>query len=121
METDVFENEDFAVAQGFALAFNAWADAVESERHGITEKLFQLFRGRLQGIFQIGTALGAAQVRSKHEPSAFLNRKTQCRKCFADPGVVGHDAIFERDVEVHTDEDALSAEVEFVDGELVHR
>src|SRR6266481_3466361 len=121
METDVFENEDFAVAQGFALAFGARADAIKREGHWIPEKLFQFLGGRLQRIFQIGTALGAAQVRSKHEPSAFLNRKTQCRKRFADASVVGDEAIFERDVEVHADEEALSAEVEFVDGELVHR
>src|ERR1700747_599268 len=120
MEADVFENQDFPVAQSFALAFGTRADAIESEGHRITEKLFQLFGCWPQRIFQIGTALGAAEMRSQNKSRTLLNRKADCRKGFADAGVVGDDAVFQRDVEVHANENALSAEVEVVDGELVH-
>ena len=120
MEANVFQNENFAVAQGFALAFGARADAIERKRHRATEKLFQLFRGWPHGIFQIRAAFGAAEMRGEHDASAFLNSEANCRQRFADASVVRDDAVFERNVEVHADEDALAAKVEIVDGELVH-
>ncbi len=100
MEADIFKNEYFTVAQGFALAFGAGADTIERKGYGITQKFLQLFRGRRQGIFQIGAPFGAAQMRSKNEARTFLNRKAQCRKRFADAGVVGDRAVLERNVEV---------------------
>src|SRR6266404_24864 len=120
METDVFEHQHFAVAQSFALALGTRADTIESKRHGIAEKLFQFFGGRFQRILQIGAAFGASEVRSQNESPALLNRKAQCRKRFADARVVGDHAVFERNVKVHANENALSAKVEVVDGELVH-
>ena len=120
MEADIFKNENFTVAQGFALAFGTGADTIERKSHGIAEKFLQFFCCRRQGIFQIGAAFGTAKMRSENETRTVLNRKAQCRKRFADAGVVGDHAVLERNVEVHADEDALAAEVEVVDGELVH-
>src|SRR5260370_25713388 len=121
MEADIFQNENFTVAQGFALTFGAWADTIDCKSNGIAEKFLEFFCGRRQGVFQIGAALGAAKMRSENEARTSLNREAQCRKRFADSGAVGDDAILERDVEVHTDEDALPAEIEVVDGELFHK
>src|SRR5947199_8532296 len=59
-------------------------------------------------------------MRGEHDASAFLNSEANCRQRFADASVVRDDAVFERNVEVHADEDALAAKVEIVDGELVH-
>jgi hypothetical protein len=93
---------------------------IQSKRHGIAEELFQLFRGGPYGIFQIRATFGAAEVRRKHEACAFLSGEANCRQRFADASAVGDDTVFERNVEVHADEDAFAAEVEIVDGELVH-
>src|SRR6266704_575313 len=120
MEADIFKNENFTVAQGFALAFSTGADAIERKRHGIAEKLFQFFCGRPHGIFQIRAAFGASKMRSEYKASAFLNGEANCRKGFADASVVRDHAIFERNVEVHADEGALPTKIEIVDGELVH-
>src|SRR5438876_785302 len=82
--------------------------------------IFLLFRGGPQGRFQVGAAFGSTEVRSKDEAGAFLNSKANGGQRFADASLVGDDAVFERNVEVHADEDAFAAEVEVVDGELVH-
>jgi len=65
-----FKNEYFSVAQGFALAFGAGADTIERESYGLAEKLFELFRGRLQGIFRIGPPLGRPRCEAR-EAAAF--------------------------------------------------
>src|SRR5260370_42687173 len=88
MEADIFKNENFTVAQGFALAFGTGADAIERKRHGTAEKLFQLFRGRLHGIFQIRAAFGAAEMRSKYEAGALLDGEGDVREGVAGGGGV---------------------------------
>src|SRR5712664_2687747 len=120
MEADVFQNEHFPVAQGLALAFGAWTNTIQSEGDRLAEQLFQFFGGGPQGVFWIRAAFGPAEMRSKHEPAALFNGEPQRRQSFADACVVGDDAVFQRHVEVHADENALAAEVEVVDGELGH-
>src|SRR5947199_404874 len=87
MEANVFQDENFTVAQGFALAFGAWADAIERERSGIAEELFQLFRGGPQGIFQVGAAFGSTEVRRTDEADAFLNSMANGALRFAGQGL----------------------------------
>src|SRR6266403_1056501 len=120
MEADVFQHEHLAVAQGLALAFGAWTDTIQSEGDRLAEQLFQFFGGGPEGIFWIRAAFGPAEMRSKHEPGALFNGEPQCRQSFADASVVGDDAVFQGNVEVHADENAFAAEVEVVDGELGH-
>src|SRR5260370_31916737 len=119
-EADIFEHQHLAVAHRLALAFGTGADTIECECHGIAEKLFKLFRDGLHGIFQVRAAFGTAEMRSENEAGAFLDGKADRWERFADAGVVGDHAVFERNVEVHADEDALAAKVEIADGELVH-
>ena len=59
MEADVFQNEDFAVAQRLALTFRAGADAIQGESHRLAEKLFEFLGGGAQRIFWIWSAFGA--------------------------------------------------------------
>ena len=59
-------------------------------------------------------------MRSEDQAGAFLNGHAQCGERFANARVVGDDAVLERDVEVHADKNALAAEIEIIDGELVH-
>ncbi len=77
MEANVFQNENFPVPQGFALAFGTRTDAIERERYRIAEELFKLFCGGPHGVFQIGTAFGAAQMGSEDEAGAFLNGEAE--------------------------------------------
>src|SRR5882724_2338813 len=120
MEADVFQHEHFPVAQGLALAFGAWTDTIQGEGDRLAEQLFQFFGGGPQRIFWIRAALGPAEMRSKHEPSALFDGQPQRRQSFADACVVGDDAVFQGNVEVHADENAFAAEVEVVDGEPGH-
>src|SRR6266481_373239 len=120
MEADVFQHEHFPVAQGLALAFGAWTDTIQSEGDWLAEQLFQFFGGGPEGIFWIRAAFGPAEMRSKHEAGALFNGEPQCRQSFADACVVGDDAVFQGNVEIHADENAFAAEVEVVDGELGH-
>jgi hypothetical protein len=59
-------------------------------------------------------------MRSEHEPAAFLNGEPQRRQGFMDARIVGDDAIFEWNVEINADKDALTAKIEVIDGELAH-
>jgi len=92
MEADVFQDENFTVAQGFASGLRAGTDTIERKRDGTAEKLFQLFRGRPHGIFEIRAAFGAAEMRSEHKAGTFLNGEANCGQRFADARVVGDDA-----------------------------
>src|SRR6267142_4314059 len=120
MEADVFQYEHFPVAQGLALAFGARTDTIQGKGDRLAEQLFQFLGGGPQRIFWIRAAFGPAEMRSKHEPGALFNGESQCRKSFADASVVGDDAVFQGNVEIHADENAFAAEVEVVDGELGH-
>src|SRR5713226_1136328 len=116
MEADIFKHQQFAVAYRSALAFGTGADTIEGKRHGIAEKLFKLFRGGLQGIFQVRAAFGTAKMRCENDAGTFLDGKADRWERFADACVVGDHAVFEGNVEVHADEDALAAKFEVVDG-----
>src|SRR5450759_384294 len=52
---------------------------------------------------------------------ALSEQRTNGRQCSLDAAVVGDLAVFERNVEVDADEDALSGRVQVSDGEFVHR
>jgi len=59
-------------------------------------------------------------MRREHQPTTLVNGEPQRRKSLTDARVVGDDALFQRNVEIHADENALAAKVEVIDGELVH-
>src|SRR5260370_4594379 len=100
MEAEIFKNENFTVAQGFALAFSAGADAIERKRHGIAEKLFQFFCGRPHGIFQIRAAFGAAEMRSKYEAGSLFNCAANFRTFFVRAGFLLNPPPFLRAISV---------------------
>src|SRR6267142_5343847 len=120
METDVFQHEHFAVAQGLALAFGSRSDTIQCECDRLAEELLQFLGRGPQRIFWIRSALRPAEMRSEHEPATLLNGEPQRRKSFTDARVVRDDALFQRNVEIRADENSLAAKVEVVDGELVH-
>ncbi len=120
VEAHVFEKEDAAVGEGSAFGFGVGADAIVCEGDWAFQELFEFFCGGREGILGIRATFRPAQMRGEDEASTFLDGEAKSGKSFADARVVGDDAVFERDVEVDADEDALAVEVEIVDGELVH-
>ena len=80
---------------------------------------------RLQRIFFLRLALGAAQVAGEDEGSALLQKELQGGEGFLDPGIVRDLGAlgrrFEGDIKVHPDEDLLAFGVEIVDGQLGHK
>src|SRR6267143_1693268 len=120
MEADVFEQEDIAVGECFALRLRNGPDTVRGKPNRPADEFLELLGYLHERVFRIWAALGAAQMRSEHQSAALLNREAERGDRFANAGVVGDHAVFERNVEVHADEDAFSAKIEIVDGQLVH-
>ena len=65
-----------------------------------------------------GFALGTAEVRGENDLGFVAKRVLQRGDGFADAGIVGDDTVFERDVEINTDEDTFVGEIEVADGKL---
>src|SRR5215470_8193043 len=118
METDVFEEEHATVSERLAFGFGVVADTIGSENHWRAKHFGQFGRDGSQRIFWIGAALWASEVRRQHQAAAFLDRQTQGRESFADARVVAHFSVFERNVEIDANENALAVEIEVVDGEF---
>ena len=55
-------------------------------------------------------------MRSQDEPRALFDGKAQGGQRFSDARIVGDDAAFQGNIEVHANEDALSFEIEVFDG-----
>src|SRR5258708_9535220 len=120
MEADVFEQQDIAVGEGFALRLWNGPNTVRGKSNRVADEFLELLGYLHQRIFRVGAALGTAEVRSEYQAAAFLHGEAERGDRFANAGVVGDHAVFVRDVEVHADADALAAKIEIVDGELVH-
>ena len=120
MEADVFEQKNFAVSQRLALGFRDRTDTIRSKAHGFADQRFKFFRHRKKRKLGLGTALGTPEMRSEDQTGAFFNRETQRWNSFADARVIGDDGVLERHVEVYTNENALPAEFEIVNGKFIH-
>ena len=116
VKAHVFEHQDAAVTERLALRFGLCPDTIGRETHRLTEELFELFRGGTQRILRVRTSFGPAAVRSQNEPPALLDREAERGQRLADARVVGHSTVLEGHVEVHTDEHALAAKLQIVDG-----
>ena len=59
-------------------------------------------------------------MRGENQAAAVLDREFQRGKRLADARVFSDFAAFKRDVEIHADENALAAQFQIANGELVH-
>jgi len=59
-------------------------------------------------------------VRGQNHARAFINRKLNRRNGRRDARVVGDLAVFERNVEINTNENSLPRQVEIANGKLGH-
>ena len=101
----VLEHEHLARAQGVGhlLAPRAHDLGRLPDRH--VDQLRQPLPHRAQRGLGLAV-LRAAQVRAEHQPGAAIQQQLDRRQRRPDPGVVGHAAALERDVEVHPHEHA---------------
>ncbi len=74
-----------------------------------------------QAVFFYALTLWSSQVRSQNHARAMFGCVLDGRNRGADPGVVFHLAVFDGNVEVNADEDALALEIKILDGKLWHR
>src|SRR5258708_21046893 len=79
-----------------------------------------MFGDGAQAVLFHPLTLGSSQVRSENHPRAMFGCVFDCGYRGADAGVVFDVAVFDGNVEVNADEDALVAQVEIADGKLCH-
>ena len=107
LEADVLEHHDVPVGNGVEIA---------GERDVGAEQLGQPRRDGREAEVQVAP-LRPPEVGGQQEPRATAAQLLQGRQRGADPRVVPNDPIFQRDVEVDADEDALALELaEVVEG-----
>ncbi len=127
MEAQVLQQQGLALFQlaGHLLGLHPDAIGAEADVFAASQLLVQhhaqALGHRPQAELGSGLALGTAQVRRQDEPCAVAQRVLDGGQGLADARVVGDPAaIIQRDIEVHAHEDAMVAEREIADGELVH-
>ena len=119
VEADVLEDEDLAILEGVDGGLGLLAVGVVDELHVIAGNLGELVGGRLEGELGLGAvALGAAEVAHEDDLGALVLEVLDGRDGGAHAGVVGHDAVLQRHVEVDAHEDALARDVGVAHGLL---
>ena len=129
VEAEVLEQEDLARLELARHFFGDLAYAVGREgdvdafSEFLVEELAEAVDDRAHGVFRIGLALGAAEVRGEDDFGGMAERVDDGGKSGDDARVVGDGlAVFgEGHVEVYADEDALVGQVDVADGELGHK
>src|SRR5712691_11249880 len=79
-----------------------------------------MFGDGSQAVFLHSLTLRSAQMRSQNHARAMFGCVLDGRNRGADPGVVFDLAVFDGNVEVNADEDALAFEINVLDGKLWH-
>ncbi len=126
MEAEVFEQEGLAGFEVGGHLAGDCADAVGGEGYvfvvaeDVVEQDAEVVDDGAEAHGGDGLALGAAEVRAEDDLGLVAERVLDGGEGLADAGVVGDDAVLERDVEVDADEDALVGEIQIADGQLRH-
>ena len=120
VKAGVFQQQHLAGLQGGAQGGDFLADAIRGEHHHLAEDFAEQRRGRGQRELRIGPALRPAEVGAEDQLRTAGEQMLDRRNRALDAGVIGDDAVLERDIEVHTHEDFLAVDVEVADRELGH-
>jgi hypothetical protein len=108
---DTFINLFALTGDGFDLArLRQEADRVARERDRLPEQLREPLGDRFEAVLRVGCAVGAPQVRARDDAGALVDEVVQRGKSRPDTAIVRDDALFERDVDVNTDDDALTGQ-----------
>ena len=104
--------------------FRDLPDRVVAERDRVIDERVQVFADRPQRILLDRLPLRPPEMRQQDRLRAVLAEVIDGRQTFADAGVVGDGdlaiAFLRRNVEVHSDQDALPADLQIAEGELIH-
>ena len=117
MEAEIFEQEGLAGFQVGGHLAGDDADAVGGEGYvriiaeDVVEHAAKVGDEGAEAHRVDGLALGAAEVRAEDDLGLVAEGVFDGGESFADAGVVGDDAVLQRDVEVDADEDALVGQV----------
>ena len=116
MEAKVLQEERLAVLELHRHPLRLLADAVGSELHVHAEQLRDVGEDIFHRELGVGSGLRATEVGGDDEPTAVTDDLLEGGEGSTDAGVVGDlEIIVQRDVEVDTHEDALTAEVVVLD------
>ena len=117
VEAEVFEKEGLAGLEVVGHLGGDFAYAIGGEGYvfifveDVVEEVTKMVHDGAEAHGGDGLALGAAEVRAEDDFGVAAERVLDGGESLADAGVVGDLAIFEGDVEVDSDEDALVGEV----------
>jgi len=125
VKPDVFEKDDFTLAERLDRGFHFRAAGGGNEAHFRVDDFGEVIRHRLERERGIGFALRASEVGGQDHARAILNQVVERGQARLHPGVVGDlDApvltVFEGDIVIHPDEDPASFQFEIANGELGH-
>ena len=120
MEAEVLEQQCLARSQALDRIFGAHAQGIAGDRDVLAQDLGQTFCHRAQPQSVLHFAVGPAEVASQDDPGALSEQIADGRNRGPDARVVGHLAVFERDVEVDAQEHTLAGGVEVADRQFVH-
>ena len=120
MIADVFKKQHFPVAKRLALCLRVGTHAIGGECHRLPQQLAKLRGHGREAVFGINFAFWTAQVRGEHEARSAFDGEAQGGQGLANARVVGNAAAIEWNIEIHADEDALTAHFEIANGELAH-
>ena len=114
MEAQVFKQQDIAGLESLGHGLDLGTDTVRGELDLASQEFGQAFGHGLQGKFGSRSALGTAQMGTDHQGCAPVQGHLQGREALPDAVVVGDDPVFQGHVVVDTHENALAADVQFV-------
>jgi hypothetical protein len=120
VEPQVLEQDDLAGAHPLECVFGADAEGIACDRHVAAQQLGQPLADRAQAKAVGDLAVGSAQVAGEDDLRPGLHERDDGRDRGADPRVILHLAVGERDIEVDAHEDALAGDIRIADRELVH-
>ncbi len=120
MKPKVLEQRDLTVFQRIYFLLGRFANTIFGKRYRLRNQLRQMFRDRTQAVLIHALAFRPAQMRRQNHSRAVFGGVVNGGNRGANAGVVVDFAVFDGDVEIYADEDALAFEIKILDGELGH-
>src|SRR5688572_9145945 len=112
MKTQVLQQQQIAVLHRFAFSSNVVADTVFSKGNLFSQQTGKVLGHGVQAVLLDTLPLGTTEVRSQYHARALIEGVVNRRKAGPDARVVFNLAIFDRNVEIDADEDALTLQID---------
>ncbi len=120
VESEVLQQDRLACPEALDRILRAHSERVAGYRHvAPKERRDPLAHGpKTKAVLDL--AVRPAQMAGEDDAGTLGEQGVDRRQGGSNPGVVGHLAVRERDVEIDAHEDTLSGSVQVADGQLVH-